>query len=64
MGAGRLMLTLLTPCDVCHSPEERLFRDTWTGLELCIGCLVGVIEDVTLSPSEGDNLATLLEVEE
>jgi hypothetical protein len=48
-------------CQVCGALEERVFEDSWTGLELCNMCLSEVINDVTMSPaSEGDNLIPLL----
>ncbi len=48
-------------CDACTATEERTFRDSWTGKELCISCLATIINNVTNSPcSEGDNLIDLL----
>ena len=52
-------------CDVCGGLEERLFTDSWTGLEICLSCLYPVVGSIAMSPaSEGDNLRTLLEVED
>ncbi|AIS73748.1 hypothetical protein SEA_PANAMAXUS_73 [Mycobacterium phage Panamaxus] len=52
----------LKECDNCDNAEERVFVDSWTGLELCNTCLAVVINDVTFSPyTEGDNLKKLLE---
>lgn len=48
-------------CEACGALEERVFNDSWTGVELCAGCLGEVINNVTNSPcSEGDNLHHLL----
>jgi hypothetical protein len=45
-------------------PWWRVFRDSWTGKELCLQCLAPIIEWVTNSPAtEGDNLERLLEAE-
>ena len=56
------MLHLLRDCSFCRMSEERLFTDSWTGMELCGACMYVIIRDVTLSPSdEGDNLLQLLE---
>ena len=47
--------------DNCEENEERVFTDSWTGLELCNTCLANVIERVTFSPySDEDNLKSLL----
>lgn len=55
------MLVILRDCDNCGRSEERLFTDTWTGKELCVECLVPILNHVALSPaSEGDNLVKLL----
>ena len=52
-------------CDYCGSAEERTFRDSWTGTNLCLPCLAPVIGRIHLSPSEdGDNLRDLLDGEE
>lgn len=53
----------LKECDVCSRIEERLFTDSWTGLEICLSCLYPVAGNITMSPaSEGDNLKSLLEL--
>jgi len=58
-------LALLKACSNCGGVEERLFTDSWTGLELCAMCLSPIIDNVTMSPaSEGDNLKELLGYEE
>jgi hypothetical protein len=60
-GRGAIVLLLKT-CDNCEGVEERVFTDSWTGKELCSMCLVGIINQVTMSPaSEGDNLLELLD---
>ncbi len=47
----------LHTCDNCEVEEERVFTDSWTGLELCPTCLAEVINYVTLSPAtDVDNL--------
>jgi hypothetical protein len=52
-------------CDNCGCPEERVFRDSWTGKSLCLTCLGSVWDRITNSPaSEGDNLDQLLTDEE
>jgi len=49
-------------CDGCAQEEERVFVDSWTGLELCTGCLGAVVDKVSCAPhSAGDNLRELLE---
>lgn len=49
-------------CDCCGIPEERVFKDSWTGKNLCLQCLGQVWDRVTNSPyTEGDNLEALLE---
>ncbi|UXE05127.1 hypothetical protein SEA_MACH_82 [Mycobacterium phage MaCh] len=56
-----MMLRLYKDCDGCGADQERVFEDSWTGLELCNDCIAEVIEEVTFSPqSEGDNLKDLL----
>lgn len=51
----------MNECDACLAYEERTFRDTWTGIELCLSCLGEVVNDTTNSPcSEKDNLVKLL----
>lgn len=58
---SKLIMMLSRECDHCGSLEERVFTDSWTGLELCCTCLHQVIGDVTMSPaSEGDNLKKVL----
>jgi hypothetical protein len=55
------IVLFLHDCDHCQGTEERVFVDSWTGLELCAMCLREVINSVTMSPaSEGDNLKKLL----
>jgi len=55
----------LYECESCGCREERVFRDNWTGLEVCTICLGKVIKQVSLAPAtEGDNLRELLEMEE
>lgn len=49
-------------CDHCGTPEERVFIDSWTRMELCLSCLARVAWHVTNSPeSEPDNLKAVLE---
>jgi len=50
----------LRDCDNCEEPNTRLFTDTWTGKELCIECIAPIIDHITMSPEEGDNLPKLL----
>ena len=51
------MWVFLHECSWCKNDEERLFNDSWTGMELCLNCLGRVADYVTNSPaSEGDNL--------
>jgi hypothetical protein len=51
------MFVFLHECGWCKRDEERLFTDSWTGVELCLACLGRVSDYVTNSPaSEGDNL--------
>jgi hypothetical protein len=52
---------VISDCDHCGMPEERLLTDTWTGKSLCLTCLSEICERLTHSPSEGDNLNELLE---
>jgi hypothetical protein len=48
-------------CDSCGSLEDRVFRDSWSGMEVCGTCLSRVLPEVTLDPAgEGDNLRELL----
>lgn len=52
-------------CDYCGVPEERLFEDSYTGMNLCVSCLLPILPDLSLSPdTEGDNLKELLDGEE
>ena len=52
-------------CENCGNLEDRLFIDTWTGMELCIMCLEPIISRITMSPKEeGDNLPELLKEED
>jgi len=53
-------MTLTDECDHCGSYEERVFRDSWTGKELCLMCLAPIINRVNSTPSEIDNLDELL----
>jgi hypothetical protein len=47
----------MNECDNCQGREERVFVDTWTGLNLCLACVGLVWNTTTNSPaSEGDNL--------
>ena len=51
------MLVFHHECSHCAAIEERLFTDSYTGMELCTECLSRVVAFVTNSPSfEGDNL--------
>lgn len=61
MSRAAIAFLLTDPCGHCGSDEERLFRDSWTGKELCPMCLSSIINQLTMSPSEGDNLDELLE---
>lgn len=48
-------------CNGCLALTERVFRDSWTGTELCTQCLYEIVNEVTCSPcSEGDNLFQLM----
>ena len=48
-------------CDHCDGLEERVFIDSWTGMELCLMCLSEVAMVTTMGPSEdGDNLKQML----
>lgn len=58
---GALDFLFIRKCQACGSPEERVFTDSYTGVELCLGCLSEVANYVTFSPmSEGDNLKQVL----
>lgn len=51
----------LRECDNCGGAEERLFVDSWTGLELCLSCLHPIVGQITMAPyTESDNLPALL----
>ena len=57
-------LVLLKECDNCEHLEERIFTDSWTGMNLCLTCIdqAQLPWLLTNSPvSEGDNLEQLLE---
>lgn len=57
-------MMLMQRCDNCGGSEERVFTDSWTGLSLCLTCVVAVANRTTMSPqSEGDNLRELLDEE-
>lgn len=57
-------MTLMHECDNCKCPDERVFRDSYTGLSLCLMCLYPIIGQVTTCPgTEGDNLKQLLDDE-
>ena len=59
------MLILSDECSNCGNYEERTFRDSWTGMDLCIPCLAPVIQNISLSPGmNGDNLKILLAQEQ
>lgn len=61
MGLG---LLLMNNCTHCDGLEERLFTDSWTGMELCLSCIYPIVGKITMSPqTEGDNLPTLLKEE-
>lgn len=48
-------------CDNCGHMEERVFTDSWTGIDVCLSCLYEVVGNVNMSPaSEKDNLHALL----
>lgn len=48
---------MMYDCDNCGSCEERVFKDTYTGMSVCLHCLSEVASYVTNSPfTEGDNL--------
>lgn len=56
-----MMPLFLEECAACGALEERVFTDSWTGMELCTNCLSYVIDYVMNSPcSDGDNLKQLL----
>ena len=59
------MMILTDECDHCGGREERVFRDSWTGKQLCLVCLAPIANDLTSSPgTEGDNLEQLLQDED
>lgn len=52
----------LRDCDNCGASEERVFVDSWTGMELCLSCLFPIVGQITMGPhTEGDNLTQLLQ---
>lgn len=56
-------MILFEECSNCEALEERVFVDSWTGLELCLACLGPIVNQITNSPgSEPDNLKKLLEM--
>jgi len=52
-------------CDACGSPgHERVFTDSWTGMDLCLECAHPAAYRTTMSPQEeGDNLKQVLREE-
>jgi hypothetical protein len=55
------MLMLAKECGNCGGYEERTFRDSHTGKDLCLMCLAPIAKQITMSPSmDGDNLKQLL----
>jgi hypothetical protein len=52
------MFAIMKDCNGCGSvSEERVFTDSWTGLQLCMECVSAVAPHVTMSPAtDGDNL--------
>lgn len=59
------VMLFLKECQGCGGVEERLFVDSWTGIELCTMCLSEVLDEVTMSPaSEGDNFKDVLKKHE
>ena len=55
-----MKLMFLHDCQICESSEERIFTDSYTGLEACLECLLAIGPETALSPaSEGDNLRKL-----
>lgn len=60
-----MTLVLLHDCDVCGASEERVWTDSFTGMEVCQQCLHPAIGQITNSPhSERDNIKDLLNVDE
>lgn len=56
-------LVFLKTCEACGMSCERIFTDSWTGLEVCPECLAQVINDVNLDCQTGersDDLRALL----
>lgn len=48
---------IMYDCDNCGGCEERVFKDTYTCMNICLHCLSDVVRYVTNSPfTEGDNL--------
>jgi len=57
-----MRITISHECTKCGGGEERVFRDTWTGISLCLQCLAPIAGRITNSPaSEGDNLRKLIQ---
>ena len=53
---------IMRDCDCCGVPEERLLKDSFTGMCLCLACVISVAPRVTNSPyTDGDNLRKELE---
>ena len=56
------MLTMERKCESCSGWEERTFRDSYTGMDLCLECLTPIVAFIAHSPStEKDNLKQLLD---
>lgn len=59
---SKLIMLLSHECEGCGGLEERVFTDSWSGKELCPGCLHKIVGKLTMSPaSEGDNLLELMD---
>jgi len=55
-----MSFTLAKECGNCGGYEERTFRDSYTGKELCLMCLAPIAKQISMSPStDGDNLKQL-----
>jgi hypothetical protein len=55
------MMSLARECGNCGGYEERTFRDSYTGKDLCLMCLAPIAKQINMSPStDGDNLKQLL----
>ena len=53
---------MMYDCDNCGGWEERVFKDTYTGMHICLHCLSDVALYVTNSPfTERDNLQAELD---